>query len=172
MTTTPPLAPWTVTSVLERSYLMARENFPAFVTITLVFGAVSLVVDVLSLGLLAAIVHLVCGVATAICLTWGALKAMGGAKPDWEPMLRQMQGPLFGRLMALGAIQYLVIGISAVLVIPPFFLLPLWIATYLYNGKTWTVLVNANTGENGGSTVVRVPQTSDRTGAATTGPTF
>jgi hypothetical protein len=26
-------------------------------------------------------------------------------------------------------------------------LLPLWIATYLYNGKSWTVLVNANTGQ-------------------------
>ncbi len=26
-------------------------------------------------------------------------------------------------------------------------LLPLWIATYLYNGTSWTVLVNANTGE-------------------------
>lgn len=26
-------------------------------------------------------------------------------------------------------------------------LMPLWIATYLYNGKAWTVLVNANTGE-------------------------
>ncbi|MBC7551677.1 MAG: hypothetical protein H7269_12425, partial [Cellulomonas sp.] len=26
-------------------------------------------------------------------------------------------------------------------------LLPLWIATYLYSGKTWQVMVNANTGE-------------------------
>ncbi len=26
-------------------------------------------------------------------------------------------------------------------------LMPLWIATYMYNGKAWTVLVNANTGE-------------------------
>jgi len=26
-------------------------------------------------------------------------------------------------------------------------LMPLWIATYLYSGKTWQVMVNANTGE-------------------------
>ena len=50
MTAVPPPPSWTVTSVLERSYLMARDNFAAFVTITLVFGAISLVVDLLSLG--------------------------------------------------------------------------------------------------------------------------
>ena len=129
MTAVPPPPPWTVTSVLEKSYLMARENFTAFVTVSLIFGAVSLVVDVLSLGLLSGIVHLLCGVATSICLTWGALQAMSGRKPEWETMLRQLQGPLFGRLLALGVIQYLVIGLSAILVVPPFFLLPLWAVT-------------------------------------------
>jgi hypothetical protein len=125
MTAIPPPA-WTVTSVLERSYTMARENFAAFVTITLIFGAASLVVDVLSLGLLAPIVSLVCGAATTICITWGALQAIGGRKPEWQPMLQQLQGPLFGRLLLLGVIQYFVIGLSMILIIPPFFLLPLW----------------------------------------------
>lgn len=129
MTAAPPPPPWTATSVLEKSYLLARENFTAFVTVSLIFGAVSLVVDVLSLGLLSGIVHLLCGVATSICLTWGALRAMSGRKPEWEPMLRQLQGPLFGRLLGLGVIQYIVIGLSAILVIPPFFLLPLWAVT-------------------------------------------
>lgn len=129
MTAAPPPPPWTATSVLEKSYLLARENFTAFVTVSLIFGAVSLVVDVLSLGLLSGIVHLLCGVATSICLTWGALQAMSGRKPEWEPMLRQLQGPLFGRLLGLGVIQYIVIGLSAILVIPPFFLLPLWAVT-------------------------------------------
>lgn len=129
MTTVPPPPSWTAASVLEKSYLMARDNFTAFVTISLIFGAVSLVVDVLSLGLLSGIVHLLCGAATSICLTWGALQAMSGRKPEWEPMLRQLQGPLFGRMLALGVIQYLVIGLSSILVIPPFFLLPLWFVT-------------------------------------------
>lgn len=129
MTGVAPPPPWTATSVLEKSYLMARDNFAAFVTISLIFGAVSLVVDVLDLGVLSLIVSLICSVATSICLTWGALQAMSGRKPEWEPMLRQVQGPLFGRLLALGVIQYLVIGLSAVLVIPPFFLLPLWFVT-------------------------------------------
>jgi hypothetical protein len=129
MTAAPPPAPWTATSVLEKSYLMARDNFTAFVTVSLIFGAVSLVVDVLSLGLLSGIIHLLCGVATSICLTWGALQAMSGRKPEWEPMLRQLQGPLFGRLLGLGVIQYVVIVLSAILVIPPFFLLPLWSVT-------------------------------------------
>jgi len=129
MTAIPPPRTWTVVSVLERSYAMARDNFPAFVTVTMVFAAISLVVDVLSLGLLAPIIHLLCSVATAICITWGTLQAMSGRKPDWQPILRQLQGPLFGRLLLLGVIQYVVIGLSMILVIPPFFLLPLWAVT-------------------------------------------
>jgi len=126
MTAALPPPPWTVVSVLEKSYAMARDNFGAFVTVTMVFAAVSLVVDVLSLGLLGGIIHLVCSVATAICITWGALQAMGGRKPEWEPMLRRLQVPNFGMLLLLGCIQYFVIAISMILVVPPFFLLPLW----------------------------------------------
>lgn len=129
MTATPPPPPWTVTSVVERSYLMARDNFAAFITISLVFNAIALVVDLIGLGVLGAIVHLACGVVSAICLTWGALQAMAGRKPTWEAMFRQMQGPLFGRLLLLGVLQYLAIGLSAIVVIPPFFLLPLWAVT-------------------------------------------
>ena len=123
-----PLPPpaWTVGSVLERSYGLARDNFAAFVTVTLVFSAGSLVVDVLSLGLLAGLVHMATGAATTICLTWGTLKALGGEPPAWEPMLRQVQGPRFWQVLLLGVILYLAIGLSAILVIPPFFLLPLW----------------------------------------------
>jgi hypothetical protein len=44
-------------------------------------------------------------------------------------MLRQLQRPTFGMLLLLGCIQYIVIAISAILVIPPFFLLPLWAVT-------------------------------------------
>jgi len=126
MPAAPPPPPWTVVSVLEKSYAMARDNFGAFVTVTMVFAAVSLVVDVLSLGLLGGIIHLVCSVATAICITWGALQAMGGRKPEWEPILRRLQAPNFGMLLLLGCIQYFVIAISMILVVPPFFLLPLW----------------------------------------------
>jgi hypothetical protein len=129
MTAVPPPPSWTVLSVLERAYAMARDNFPAFVTVTMVFAAVSLVVDVLGLGLLGGIVHLVCSAATAICITWGALQVMGGRKPEWEPMLRRLQAPNFGMLLVLGSIQYFVIAISAILVIPPFFLVPLWAVT-------------------------------------------
>lgn len=129
MTAVPPPPAWTVTSVLERSYAMARDNFVAFVTINLIFGAISLVVDLLSLGLLGGIVHLACGAATAICITWGAFQVIAGRKPQWDAMFRQVQSPLFGRLLLLGFAQYLVIGLSAILVIPPFFLLPLWAVT-------------------------------------------
>jgi hypothetical protein len=129
MTAVPPPPSWTVTSVLERSYLMARENFAAFVTITLVFGAISLVVDLLSLGILSGIVHLAAGAATSICITWGAFQVIAGRKPQWEAMFRQVQAPLFGRLLLLAMLQYLVIGLSALLIIPPFILLPLWAVT-------------------------------------------
>lgn len=129
MTTAPPPPPWTVVSVLEKAYTMARDNFAAFVTITLIFAAVSVVVDVLSLGLLGGIVHLLCSVATAICITWGTFQAMKGRKPEWQPMLRQLQGPLFGRMLLLGIVQYAVIAVSSILVIPPFFLVPLWAVT-------------------------------------------
>lgn len=129
MTTAPSPPTWTAVSALKSSYLMARDNFAAFVTVTLIFAAVSVVLDMLSLGLLASIIQLVASAATAICITWGALQAIGGRKPAWEPILRQLQGPLFGRLLLLGVIQYAVIGLSALLVIPPFFLLPLWAVT-------------------------------------------
>jgi hypothetical protein len=129
MTAVPPPPPWTVVSVLERSYAMARDNFPAFVTVTMVFAAVSLVVDVLSLGLLGGLIHLVCSAATAICITWGALQVLGGRTPEWEPMLRQLQRPNFAMLLLLGCLQYFVIATSAILVVPPFFLLPLWAVT-------------------------------------------
>lgn len=129
MTAAPPSPSWTVVSVMERSYAMARDNFPAFVTTTLVLAVPSVIVDTLGLGLLGTIVHLVCSVATSICITWGALQAMDGRKPEWEPILRQWKGPLFGRLLALGCIQYVIVALSAILVIPPLFLLPLWAVT-------------------------------------------
>lgn len=122
----PPSPAWTIGSILEQSYRLARDNFVPFVTVTLVFSAAALVADVLSLGLLAGIVHLATGAATTICLAWGTLKALGGEPPGWEPMLRQVQGPRFWRVLLLGVVLYLAIGLSAILVIPPFFLLPLW----------------------------------------------
>jgi hypothetical protein len=122
----PPPRTWTVASVLERSYMLARDNFAAFFTVAVIFGAVSLVMDVLSLGLLAGLVGLVVGVATSICLTWGTLQAIAGRKPEWEPMLRQLQGPMFGRLLLLGCIQYFVVAVSMIVVIGPLFLIPLW----------------------------------------------
>src|SRR5262252_1745572 len=129
MTTTPSAPAWTVFSVLEKAYTMARDNFPAFITVTLIAAVISIIVDLLGLGLLAGLVQLVVSAATTICITWGALQVLGGRKPGWEPILRQVQGPLFGRMLLLGVLQYLVIGISAILVIPPFFLLPLWAVT-------------------------------------------
>ena len=129
MTTALPPQSWTVTSVLERSYVLARDNFAAFFTVAVIFGAVSLVMNILSLGLLAGLVGLVCSVATSICLTWGTLQAIGGRKPEWEPMLRQLQGPMFGRLLLLGCIQYFVIAVSAIVLIGPLFLIPLWAVT-------------------------------------------
>src|SRR5262245_33298755 len=129
MTAIPPPPAWTVTSVLESSYAMARDNLAAFLTVTLIFAAISALVDVLGLGTLGFIVHLLCSAATTICLTWGTFQAMAGRKPGWEAMLRQLQGPLFGRMLLLGALQYLVIALSAVLIVGPFFLLPLWAVT-------------------------------------------
>jgi hypothetical protein len=129
MTTAPPPLPWTVGSILERSYMLARDNFAAFFTVAVIFGAVSLVFNILSLGLLAGLVGLVLSVTTAICLTWGTLQAIAGRKPQWEPMLRQLQGPIIGRLLLLGCIQYFVIAVSAIVVIGPLFLIPLWAVT-------------------------------------------
>ena len=129
MTTASPPRSWTVTSIIERSYMLARDNFAAFFTVAVIFGAVSLVMNILSLGLLAGLVGLVLSVATSICLTWGTLQAIAGRKPEWEPMLRQLQGPMFGRLLLLGCIQYFVIAVSAIVVIGPLFLLPLWAVT-------------------------------------------
>ena len=126
MATALPPPAWTVGTVLERAYRLARDNFAAFVTVTMVFSAASLVVDVLSLGLLAGLVHLATGAATAVCMTWGALRALAGDRPDWESMLRQVQGPRFWMVLLLGMVLYVAIGLSAILVIPPFFLLPLW----------------------------------------------
>ena len=129
MTTTPSAPGWTVFSVLEKSYVMARDNFPAFITVTLIAAVISIIADLLGLGLLAGLVQLVVSATTTICITWGALQVLGGRKPGWEPMLRQVQGPLFGQLLLLAVLQYLVIAISAILIIPPFFLLPLWAVT-------------------------------------------
>jgi hypothetical protein len=129
MTAVPPPPSWTVVSVLEKSYSLVRDNFAAFITVTLIFAAINAVVDALGAPLLASIVELLAGVATSICLTWGTLQALTGRYPEWEAMLRRLQGPLVGRLLMLGIFQYLVIGVSAILVIPPFFLLPLWAVT-------------------------------------------
>jgi hypothetical protein len=129
MVTPLPAPSWTVTSVLERSYMLARDNFAAFFTVAVIFGAASLVVNILSLGLLAGLVGLLCSVATSICLTWGTLQAIAGRKPGWEPMLRQIQGQRFGWMLLTGAIQYFVTAVSMIVVIGPLFLIPLWAVT-------------------------------------------
>jgi hypothetical protein len=127
MTTIPPPSSWTVSSVLQQSYSLARENFAAFITVTLIAAAVSVVVDLLQVQLLTLLVGIVVGPATTICITWGTLQAIGGRPPAWEPMLRQLQGPRIGQLLVLGVVQWLVISVSALLLfIPPLFLLPMW----------------------------------------------
>jgi hypothetical protein len=128
MTTVPPPT-WGVVSVLEKSYGIAKENFPAFVTVTLIAAAVSVVVEFLGVPLLALVVNLIVGAATTICIAWGTLQAMAGRRPGWEAMLRQLQGPMAMRLVLLGIVQYLVIGVSAILIVPPFILLPMWAVT-------------------------------------------
>jgi hypothetical protein len=129
MTTNPPPPPWTVVSVVESSYALARDNFVAFFTAILVLGAPGLIANALGLGLLARVIELACSVATAICITCATLQAMAGHKPDMQSILKQLQRPRFGSLLLLGAIQYVAIAVSAILVIPPFFLLPLWAVT-------------------------------------------
>jgi hypothetical protein len=129
MTTNPPPPPWTAVSVVEKSYALARDNFAAFFPAILILGAPGLIANALGLGLLGRIVELACSVATAICITCATLQAMAGHKPTMESILKQLQRPNIGPLLGLGAIQYVVITISAILVIPPFFLLPLWAVT-------------------------------------------
>ena len=107
MTAQPPPPSWTVVSVLERSYAMARDNFPAFVTVTMVFAAVSLVVDVLSLGVLGGLIHLVCSAATAICITWGALQVMGGLGYSQESLVEYCLRRCRGWMIAGGSIEIL-----------------------------------------------------------------
>jgi hypothetical protein len=68
-------------------------------------------------------------VATSICITWGTFQVIAGRKPEWEPMLRQLQAPMFGRLLLLGCIQYFVIAVSAIVIVGPLFLVPLWAVT-------------------------------------------
>ena len=67
MTAAFPPPPWTVISVLERSYAMARDNFPAFVTVTMVFAAGAVVIVAL-LGH-GPIAHLVLWVYSAVAAT-------------------------------------------------------------------------------------------------------
>ncbi|MFO1080956.1 MAG: hypothetical protein U1E23_10060 [Reyranellaceae bacterium] len=129
MSPSPPAPTWTATEILERAWRLARDNFPAFITVALVFQAAALVVGLLSLGLLAGLVQLLGSVATAICLTWGTFQAVAGRKPGWDALVRRAQAPLFGRLLLLGCVQYLAIAVSAILVLPPFFLAPLWAVT-------------------------------------------
>lgn len=129
MSTPLPAPTWTATDLLTQAWRTARDNFAGFITVALVLQAASLVLGVLSLGLLAGLVQLVCSVATAICLTWGTLQAMAGGKPGWEPMLRRLQAPRVGGLLLLGVVQTLAIAVSALAVVPPFFLLPLWAVT-------------------------------------------
>ena len=129
MTANPPAPTWTVVSVVERSYALARENFAAFFPAILILGAPGLIANALDLGLIGRFVELACSVATAICITCATLQAMTGYKPDMQSILKQLQRPRFGSLLLLGAIQYVVIAVSAILVIPPFFLLPLWAVT-------------------------------------------
>lgn len=129
MSTSSPAASWTAATILESAWGVARDNFASFITVSLVFQAAALVVGLLSLGLLAGLVQLLASLATAICLTWGTFQAVAGRKPAWEPMLRRVQAPSFGSLLLLGIAQYLAIAVSAILVVPPFFLLPLWAVT-------------------------------------------
>lgn len=129
MTPAPPPPPWTVGSVVAASYGLARDNFGAFFGAILIFGIPPLIADLLELEFLGLIIQLFCSVATAICITCATLQAMAGYRPDTQSILRQLQRPDFGRLLMLGLIQHGVILISAILIIPPLFLGPLWAVT-------------------------------------------
>src|SRR5262249_2532410 len=125
MTTTPSAPAWTVFSVLEKSYAMARDNFPAFITVTLIAAVISIIADLLGLGLLAGLVQLVVSATTTICITWGALQVLGGRKPGGGPVLPRVRGPLFGQLLLRAVLQSWVIPIPPTLITPPFSLRPL-----------------------------------------------
>jgi hypothetical protein len=129
MSPTPTASDWTATSVLETSYRLARDNFAAFFQTILIFSLPSLIASIVDLGVIGLIIEVLCGIAIWISLSCGTLQAMAGRKPDLQSMLRQLNRPNVGQVLALAVIQAFAIVITAVLVVPALFLLTLWAVT-------------------------------------------
>jgi hypothetical protein len=128
MITTTGSSAWTISSVLQTSFALARDNFATFFFVAFLFNVPLVVGEMLRVGSVAIIVlSVLCSVLLGLSFTYGSLQAMSGNRPDVKTMLLQVNHPIGGRLLILGFVQTVTVFATAVLIVPGLYLLALWV---------------------------------------------
>ena len=118
---------WTIGSALRMIFAVLRDNFGPFFTTSLVLCAPVLAVDLFDGGIVATLLVVVAAtVLVTLCLSFGTLQALSGARPDFSSLIRHVNRPGSGKLILLGSVQSLVIGFGLLLVVPGLYVLCLW----------------------------------------------
>ena len=119
---------WTIDSALRTTFPVLRNNFAAFYAATLVFTTPSLLVSLVDGGLVVSlVVAIIANVLVSVSLTVGTIQAMAGVRPAFATLMQQATRPDIGKLILLGIVQHVVIGLGLVaLIVPGLYVLCLW----------------------------------------------
>jgi hypothetical protein len=119
---------WTFYDVVSTTWRVATNNLAAFLTVALVTSLPQLAVELADGGAwLDLVVTFVSSVVSSVALTTGALQALAGKRrPDVPGLLLWIVQPRAGAAIVLGIVQWLVIGLGFLLLVPGLWVLALW----------------------------------------------
>jgi hypothetical protein len=118
---------WGVGAAINTTRSVVASNFVTFYTVALLLNAPSMLADLAAIGNTAGLFIAVgCHVLVSLCLTVGTLQAMNGERPSVTGLVRQTSRQDGTKLIILGLLQTLVIGLGLVLIAPGLWVLTLW----------------------------------------------
>jgi hypothetical protein len=119
---------WTFYDVVSTTWRVVANNLAAFLTVALVTSLPQLVVELADASAwLDLVVTFVSSVVSSVALTAGALQALAGKRrPDVPGLLLWIVQPRAVTAIVLGLVQWLVIGLGFLLLVPGLWVLALW----------------------------------------------
>jgi hypothetical protein len=123
----PPIPPWTVRSSVEMAFGIGRDNFAAFAVAALVFTTPAFVLQMNGVGGIPKLVADILGhTAAYICILGSAFHALDERMLGIRATLWQIHRPSLVKLLILGVVEAVLIGIGAFLIVPAFYLMTIW----------------------------------------------
>jgi hypothetical protein len=118
---------WGVGAAINTTRSVVASNFVTFYTVALLLNAPSMLADLAGVSTPTGLyIAVLCHVLVSLCLTVGTLQAMNAERPSFTGLVRQVLRRDCTKLVILGLLQALVIGLGSMLIVPGLWVLTLW----------------------------------------------